>query len=140
MCALVGMDGAGKTAIAERFLRCLPGGLPADPDVPKNTTLPSPHSTLVYSFYDEPKPESFFEALQMWLQQTPQVQTVLSVGQMLFLLQQTAGLVVMDCLEKVQDDESRGTFGRLVSPRLREFLDKLPAGYIQEYGSGDPAY
>ena len=63
--ALVGMGGAGKTAIVERFLRVLPGGLPSDSDVPKDGTLPTPHSVFVFSFYDAPNPEAFFEALQM---------------------------------------------------------------------------
>ena len=83
VCALVGMGGAGKTAIAERFLRVLPGGLPEDPDVPKDESLPRPHSTFVFSFYDAPNPEAFFETLQMWLQHTPRVESVLSVSQML---------------------------------------------------------
>ncbi|MCH7924268.1 MAG: hypothetical protein IIC51_01905, partial [Planctomycetes bacterium] len=91
ICALVGMGGAGKTAIAERFLRILPGGLPEDPDVAKDESLPRPHSTFVFSFYDAPNPEAFFEALQMWLERTPRVETVLSVGQLLFLLRQTPG-------------------------------------------------
>ena len=130
VCALVGMGGAGKTAVAERFLRILPGGLPDDPDVPKDPTLPSPQSTFVYSFYDEPNPESFFNALQMWLQHMVQVQTVLSIGQMLYLLQQNPGLVVLDGLERVQEDGSRGIFGRLVSPKLRDFLDRVAAGYL----------
>ena len=132
ICALVGMGGAGKTAIAERFLRILPGGLPADPDVAKDSSLPTPHSAFVFSFYDAPNPEAFFEALQMWLEHTPRIETVLSVGQMLFLLQQTPGLVVMDGLEKVQEDGSRGTFGRLSSPKLRDFLDQLAAGYVPD--------
>ncbi|MCU0982035.1 MAG: hypothetical protein MUF25_23020, partial [Pirellulaceae bacterium] len=74
--ALVGMGGAGKTAIAERFLRVLPGGLPDDPDVPKDGSLPMPHGVFVFSFYDAPNPEAFFEALQMWLEHSPRVQTV----------------------------------------------------------------
>lgn len=130
--ALVGMGGAGKTAIVERFLRVLPGGLPTDPDVPKDGTLPTPHSVFVFSFYDAPNPEAFFEALQMWLERTPRVQTVLSIGQMIYLLQQTPGLMVLDGLEKVQEDGVRGLLGRLASPKLREFLDRIAAGYFPE--------
>jgi hypothetical protein len=37
VCALIGMGGAGKTAVAERFLRILPGGLPDDPQVDKDS-------------------------------------------------------------------------------------------------------
>ena len=130
--ALVGMGGAGKTAIVERFLRVLPGGLPPDPDVPKDDTLPTPHGVFVFSFYDEYNPEAFFEALQMWLEHTPRIQTVLSIGQMLYLLQQTPGLMVLDGLEKVQEDGVRGLLGRLASPKLREFLDRIAAGYFPE--------
>ena len=130
VCALVGMGGAGKTAVAERFLRRLPGGLPADPDVPKDPGLPKPDGTFVYSFYDEPNPESFFEALQMWLERTPRVQTILSMNQIIYLLQQTPGLVILDGLERVQEDGSRGIFGRLASPKLRDFLDRVAAGNL----------
>jgi hypothetical protein len=107
------MGGAGKTAVAERFLRKLPGGLPVDPQVAKDQSLPTPHSTFVFSFYDAPHPEAFFEALQMWLEHTPRVDTILSVSQMMFLLQQTPGLIVLDGLERVQEDGQRGEFGRL---------------------------
>ncbi len=130
--ALVGMGGAGKTAIVERFLRVLPGGLPPDPDVPKDGSLPTPHSVFVFSFYDAPNPEAFFEALQMWLEHTPRVQTVLSIGQMIYLLQQTPGLMVLDGLEKVQEDGVRGLLGRLASLKLREFLDRIAAGYFPQ--------
>lgn len=130
--ALVGMGGAGKTAIAERFLRVLPGGLPTDPDVRKDDSLPTPHGVFVFSFYDAPNPEAFFEALQMWLERTPRLQMVLSLQQMIFLLQQTPGLMVLDGLEKVQEDGVRGLLGRLESPKLREFLDRIAAGYFPE--------
>ncbi|MCL4207585.1 MAG: TIR domain-containing protein [Pirellulaceae bacterium] len=130
--ALVGMGGAGKTAIAERFLRVLPGGLPPDPDVPKDGSLPTPHGVFVFSFYDAPNPEAFFEALQMWLEHSPRIENVLSLGQIFYLLQQTSGLLVLDGLEKVQEDGVRGLLGRLASPKLREFLDRIAAGYFPE--------
>lgn len=130
--ALVGMGGAGKTAIVERFLRVLPGGLPPDPDVPKDGSLPTPHSVFVFSFYDAPNPEAFFEALQMWLEHTPRIQVGLSLQQMIFLLQRTPGLMVLDGLEKVQEDGVRGLLGRLASPKLREFLDRIAAGYFPQ--------
>lgn len=128
VCALIGMGGAGKTAVTERFLRILPGALPADPDIPKNELLPTPHSTFVFSFYDAPNADAFFESLQMWLENTPRVGTLLSIGQMLFMLQQRQGLIVLDGLERVQHDGQRGDFGRLHSPRLRDFLNQLASG------------
>ncbi len=40
--ALVGIGGAGKTAIAEQFLRILPGGLAKAKGITKDDTLPPP--------------------------------------------------------------------------------------------------
>ena len=128
--ALVGMGGAGKTAIAERFLRVLPGGLPNDPDIAKDVTLRTPDSVFVFSFYDAPNPEAFFEAIQMWLEGSPRVENALSMQQLSFNLQNTSGLLVLDGLEKVQEDGVRGLLGRLSSPKLREFLDRIAAGYF----------
>jgi hypothetical protein len=67
VCALAGIGGAGKTAIAERLLRVLPGGLPALPHTPKDDTLPTPRALFVFSFYDAPNPDSFFAELSAWL-------------------------------------------------------------------------
>jgi len=67
VCALVGIGGAGKTAIAERCLRVLPGSLPALPDTPKDETLLPPSDLFVFSFYDAPNPDSFFTELAAWL-------------------------------------------------------------------------
>lgn len=128
VCALIGMGGAGKTAVAERFLRILPGGLAEDPDIGKNQNLPTPHSVFVFSFYDAPNSEAFFEALQMWLEETPRLETILSIGQMVLMLHQRPGLIVIDGLERVQHDGLRGDFGRLHSPKLRDFLNRLASG------------
>ena len=122
------MGGAGKTAVTERFLRILPGGLPEITAVHKDETLPIPHSVFVFSFYDAPNPEAFFESLQMWLEDTPRLEFVLSVTQILYLLHQRQGLIVLDGLERVQHDGQRGDFGRLVSPKLRDFLNQLASG------------
>ena len=42
----------------------------------KDASLPEPHSTLVYSSYDDDKPENFFGHLQIWLEGTPRLETV----------------------------------------------------------------
>ena len=130
--ALVGMGGAGKTAITERFLRVLPGGLPADPDVVKDVSLSAPRSVFIFSFYDAPNAEAFFEALQMWLDNSNEGEKTRSLQQLFFKLQQTSGLLVFDGLEKVQEDGVRGLLGRLASPKLREFLDRIAAGYVPD--------
>ena len=100
--------------------------------VAKDNSLPTPHSTFVFSFYEAPNPEAFFEAFQMWLEQTPRIETTLSVTQLTILLHQRQGLIVLDGLERVQEDGSRGTFGKLASPKLREFLSYLARGHAPE--------
>src|SRR5829696_2665335 len=131
VCGLVGMGGAGKTAIADRFLQVLPGVMPEDHKVPKDLSLPVPKSILVFSFYDAPNPEAFFEALHMWLVGSPHVSIGLSFTQLLFMMQNAMpGLMILDGLEKVQEDGAKGIFGRLSSPNLRDFINRLAGGYL----------
>jgi hypothetical protein len=48
--------GAGKTAIAERFLNELPVRWVSNPSSSTTAAVPPPHSIFVYSFYDDDKP------------------------------------------------------------------------------------
>jgi hypothetical protein len=67
LCALVGIGGAGKTAIADRFLQLLPGVLPDNPRVPKDNGLPTPRDHRIFSFCNVPNPDEFFRDLADWL-------------------------------------------------------------------------
>ncbi|NEQ49755.1 MAG: TIR domain-containing protein [Leptolyngbya sp. SIO3F4] len=133
ICGLVGMGGAGKTAIVDRFLRVLPGVIRQNPNIPKDDTLPTPNSTFVFSFYDAPNAEAFFEALQMWLLQSPDVDAAVSYSKLLFRMQNAVpGLIVLDGLEKVQADGTRGIFGQLSTPNLRDFITRAANGYFSK--------
>ena len=141
VCALVGIGGAGKTAIADRFLQVVPGVLPAAEQTPKDYSLPVPHSVFVFSFYDAPNPEAFFDALTCWLQTTVSAVTVgvqdqatgrVSDHQVVQWLQGAPpGLLILDGLERIQEDGTRGgIFGRIGDGNLRDFLTRLAEGWL----------
>ena len=127
VCALVGMGGAGKTAIADRFLN----ELLDDTSTTRERESP-PHGVFVYSFYDDDKPESFFRHLQIWLEGTSAPDKVKSSTQLMFDIQQHQGLIILDGLEKVQESGARGGFGRLTSPSLRDLLNHIACGSARE--------
>jgi len=134
VCALVGMGGAGKTAIAEQFLHSLPGVFPTSErksiDFRK---LPVTLRVFVYSFYDDDKPANFIESLQMWVEGKARVDDQLSITQLKYLLQGHYGLMVLDGLERIQEPCDRG-FGKLVSPQVRELLDHIASGASKKLG------
>src|SRR6476661_7495683 len=138
VCALVGIGGAGKTAIVERFLQVLPGGYPEHPKVPKDRNLPAPARLLVFSFYDAPNPDTFFAELAAWLEgrspasKDDDVARPPSYQQTLNLLAGAGKcLLVLDGLEKAQDDSSRGgAFGQILDGRLRDFVLRAADGYM----------
>jgi hypothetical protein len=123
------MGGAGKTAIADRFLNELPVGR-----VSTTTSLPSPGGIFVYSFYDDDKPENFFRHLQMWIERDSSPDKQKSPTQLMFDIQQHEGLIILDGLEKVQESGARGGFGRLTSPSLRDLLNHIACGAASELG------
>ncbi len=131
--ALVGMGGAGKTAIAERFLNvgvqpsgCRVAEEQAEAWTPTN--LPSPKSVFVYSFYEDDKPENFFRHLQIWLEGDSAPDKRKSPTQLMFDIQQHQGLIILDGLERVQESGARGGFGKLTSPSLRDLLNHIASG------------
>jgi tetratricopeptide (TPR) repeat protein len=134
VCALVGIGGSGKTAIADRFLRALPHVMPQDPDIPKDDDLPTPANLFVFSFYDVPNPETFFAQLAAWLSKKPYDESAPqpSLSQTLELLQSAPPLLlVLDGLEKVQDDGARGgVFGRIEHGALRELVLRAAEGSL----------
>ena len=136
--ALVGIGGSGKTAIAERFLQVVRGGYPKHPKVSKDADLPALGRVFVFSFYDAPNPDSFVAELGTWLR-APDTdgeaqKTTLSYHQLLQLLP-SAGpcLLILDGLEKVQDDGSRGgAFGQINDGRLRDFVLRISDALVPD--------
>lgn len=130
VCALVGIGGAGKTAIADRFVRALPGVL-ATPEVAVDETLTPPRSLFVFSFYDAPNPDAFFADLVAWLDDDAAGGGV-SYERTVRRLERKAGvLLILDGLEKVQDTGERGgSFGRLLDGRLRDLVLRAAEGWL----------
>jgi hypothetical protein len=118
--SLVGLGGAGKTALAERFLTWL-------------FEHDSPDGLLVWSFYEEPDANTF---LQTAYQYFAGVRTADAKGAGWFYLLKealTAGgrfLIVLDGLERVQRTQTsaQGIYGEMEDPLLRGLLTRLAAG------------
>jgi tetratricopeptide (TPR) repeat protein len=133
LCALVGIGGAGKTALVERFLRVLPGVLPESRDLPKDPTLPTPRGVFVFSFYDAPNPDEFFARLTAWIRRRAYDEAAPhpSYQQLRSLLEDgPPTLLVLDGLEKVQDDPLEGNFGQVTDPSLRDLVGRIAAGLL----------
>jgi tetratricopeptide (TPR) repeat protein len=160
--ALVGIGGAGKTAIADRFVRSLLGPTEAEPHSPQDATLSLPEGVFVFSFYDAPNPEHFFDTLYDWLVTEFQVADRRRVTDSGIRIQASAALLihalghtrrkfllVLDGLEKVQDDGScSGVVGHIEDGGLRTFLLRTAAGLLPDlavlltacFGMNDLAY
>ncbi|WP_433937085.1 helix-turn-helix domain-containing protein [Sorangium cellulosum] len=125
--ALLGVGGAGKTAIAERFLQGL-------------GDAPRPGGVLVWSFYDDPRTEAFLDEAAAYFAPgaggagTPAPPAPASPGEQLARLRAALGqgpphLLVLDGLETVQADGSAGrAHGELRDALLRRLLCAIAAG------------
>jgi hypothetical protein len=123
--ALVGLGGAGKTAVAAQFLR----------DLLNEHGSVRPASLLVWSFYQEPDAGRFLqEVLDYWAGGVAASVGARGAG-LLHLIREalSAGgrqLVVLDGLERVQrpGDSSTTTYGQLEDPLLKGLLTRLAEG------------
>jgi len=139
--ALVGISGAGTTAIADQIVRSLPGVTEAEPHRLQGDTLLLPDGLLDFSFEAAPNPQSFFDIRYDWLVIEFQfidrrplagsgVRTQASASPVINALRHTGRklLLVLDELEKVQDDASRsGVFGHIEDSGLRAFITRTAA-------------
>lgn len=114
--AVVALGGAGKTSVVERFLDGLGDG-------------PHPGGVLVYSFYEEPRLEAFFEHALAYLAPGRETQPGERADAVLDALRAGAHLLVLDGLEIVQGTGAPGsTFGRLEDAALRRLFTLVARG------------
>jgi len=126
--ALVGAGGAGKTAIARRFLAELP--CTPLPDCPKQQDLPSPDALFVWSFYDIPNVEDFFTELLSYLTDQEPNSRRATLFQVQEVLECNVGrvLLVLDGLESMQETTEGNVFGTLRDMPMKQFLRRLADG------------
>jgi hypothetical protein len=123
--ALVGLGGAGKTAIAARFVEELNGA----------ETPWRPSGLFVWSFYQEPDVGCFLEEAYRYFAGPDAAATPAKGAGLLHLLREALQrderhLLVLDGLERVQRQESgnSGAFGQVEDPLLRGLLTRMAEG------------
>jgi len=123
--ALVGLGGAGKTAIAARFLDEL-----TQPENPLR-----PKGLFVWSFYQEPDVGYFLEEAYHYFVGPGAPTTAAKGAGLLHLLRDALErggphLLVLDGLERVQRQESgdSGSFGQIEDPLLKGLLTPIADG------------
>jgi len=120
--ALVGLGGAGKTAVAARFLDDLFAG----------SVGPSPDGVFVWSFYQEPDAGLFLEEAYRYFAGGRSVPAAAKGAGLLHLLRaalEEGGphLLVLDGLERVQRPGG-AEYGRVEDPLLRGLLARVAEG------------
>jgi SIR2-like domain len=112
--AITGLGGIGKTALTAKWL------------TESQRDLPSFDGAFFWSFYSDPNPEAFFEALVAFGERNFRFapnDTHEQVEQAGALLRSSAVLVVLDGLEIVQEVETSPRFGSLTHQSLRQFAN-----------------
>ena len=112
----------------------IPGALAGRGHKLHDKRLPRPKSLFVFSFYDAPNPDSFFAQLYSWLNDKPfdELAPTPSYEHLRYRLRQAGRcLIVMDGLEKAQDDGARGgVFGQLNDGRLHDLITRVAGGML----------
>jgi hypothetical protein len=124
--ALVGLGGAGKTAVAARFLD----------DLLALTATPKPAGLLVWSFYQEPDAGLFLQEAFQYFGGGGRVAAAFAKGTgLLHLLREALStgdpyLLVLDGLERVQrqGQSGAGDYGQVEDPLLKGLLARIAAG------------
>ena len=123
--ALVGLGGAGKTAIAARLVAEL-----CRPEEPSR-----PEGLFVWSFYQEPDAGYFLSEAYRYFARGQGDPAAAKGAGLLHLLREALSvggphLLVLDGLERVQRQESDGpgAFGQVEDPLLRGLLTRLAEG------------
>lgn len=120
--SLIGLGGAGKTALTVMFLSTL---LKEDPD--------KPNSLFVWSFYIDQNINNFLRMAYHYFSHGKEMKAA-GVGMLYRLIEVLANrerhLIVMDGLERVQRPQSDlyGAFGELDDPLLRQVVSRLTLG------------
>jgi transcriptional regulator with XRE-family HTH domain/tetratricopeptide (TPR) repeat protein len=115
--AIVALGGQGKTSVVERFLEALGDG-------------PHEGGVLVYSFYDEPRIEAFFEHALAYFAPADTTPPGERPDALLSALRAKPHLLVLDGLEIVQGTGAPGTtFGRIEDPALRRLFTSVARGH-----------
>ncbi len=115
--SLIGLGGAGKTALADRFLAWVEAN-------------DAPDSVLVWSFYDDPDANAFLETLYRHLTGDKDAE-VKGSGWFHLLREELSGsrrvLLILDGLERVQREstDATGIYGELEDPLLRGLMVRL---------------
>jgi hypothetical protein len=122
--ALVGLGGAGKTALAARFVA----------DLTTQAHPLRPHGLFVWSFYQEPDPGLFLEQAHRYFAGTSAAASPARGAGLLHLLREVLSdgrrhLLVLDGLERVQHQGGPGSApggnGRVEDPLLRGLLTRI---------------
>jgi hypothetical protein len=121
--ALIGLGGAGKTAVAARFLDELMG---------PNAT-PRPGGLFVWSFYLQPDAGFFLQEAYRYFARGSAPGTSAKGTGLLHLLHDAMAiggphLLVLDGLERVQRQEGAGNYGQIEDPLLKGLLARLAEG------------
>jgi hypothetical protein len=126
--ALVGLGGAGKTAVAARFLDALLG-----PEC-----LPRPGGLFVWSFYQEPDAGQYLRQACHYFARPGAAPLSAKGAGLLHLLREALAeggpyLLVLDGLERVQLQEtsSTGVYGQVEDPLLKGLLSRIAEGLGQ---------